>query len=125
MNKLNNVYKCDSCGNMVEMVHASGGQLVCCGDPMKHLNENTTDAAVEKHVPAINVTGNRVEIIVGSVEHPMTDDHYIEWIELITQNEVFRKQLQPGEKPQAVFQIDTDKFTARAYCNLHGLWKSE
>jgi len=124
MTKINQVYKCEVCGNMVEILHAGGGELVCCGQPMTLLEENTTDAATEKHVPVIEKSGDTVTVTVGSVEHPMMDDHYIEFIELIADGKVYRKNLNPGDKPQATFKVSAEKLEAREYCNLHGLWKA-
>lgn len=124
MTKQNQVYKCDVCGNIVEVLHAGAGELVCCGQPMTLLNENTTDAATEKHVPVIEKSGSSITVTVGSVEHPMEEKHYIEWIELLADGKVYRKFLKPGEKPQAVFEITADNVEAREYCNLHGLWKA-
>ncbi|MGE5626947.1 MAG: desulfoferrodoxin [Solirubrobacterales bacterium] len=123
MTKLNEIYKCEVCGNMVEVVHSSGGQLVCCGQPMKLITENTVDAAKEKHVPVIEKTADGVLVKVGAVEHPMLDNHYIEWIEVLTSNKVYRKYLNPGEKPEALFKLDEEIISAREYCSLHGLWK--
>lgn len=127
MTKLNEIYKCAVCGNIVEVVHAGAGELVCCGQPMKRMDEGTSDGAAEKHVPVIEKVEGGYKIKVGSVDHPMIDTHYIEWIELICDkcNKVQRKYLKPGEKPEAVFKSDSDKITAREYCNLHGLWKAE
>jgi len=124
MTKLNQVYKCELCGNMIEVVHASGGELVCCGQPMTLLEENITDAATEKHVPVIEKSGDTVTVTIGSVEHPMLDEHFIEFIELIADGQVYRKILKPGETPQATFKVSADKVEAREYCNLHGLWKA-
>jgi len=121
---LNQIYKCDVCGNIVEVVHAGGGELVCCGQPMKLLQENTTDAAQEKHVPVIEKSGNKVTVKVGSVAHPMVEEHYIEFIEVIADGKVYRKFLKPGEAPEATFEITANKLIAREYCNLHGLWKA-
>jgi superoxide reductase len=120
---LNEVYKCNICGNIVEMVHAGAGEMVCCGQPMAHLKENTVDAAKEKHVPVKEAAGDGVKVKVGSVPHPMEEKHYIEWIEVISGETVYRKHLKPGEAPEAVFPI-SGECTAREYCNLHGLWKS-
>ncbi|MDR1873559.1 MAG: desulfoferrodoxin [Synergistaceae bacterium] len=121
MEKLD-VYKCGICGNIVEVLHAGGGPLTCCGDPMKVLVENTSDGAREKHVPVFE--GNRVK--VGSVAHPMQPEHYIEWIELIGDGGVCRRFLAPGEAPEAAFDSCAGgKVYAREYCNLHGLWKGE
>ncbi len=117
------IYKCEICGNIVEMLHAGEGELVCCGAPMKLFQENTVDAAKEKHVPVIEKIEGGFRVKVGSVAHPMEDKHYIEWIEAITEDgKVYRQFLHPGEKPEAVFKIDASKITAREYCNLHGLW---
>ncbi len=118
------IYKCKICGNVVEVVHAGVGDLSCCGSPMEHLKENSVDAATEKHVPIIEKVDGGYKITVGSVAHPMAEDHYIEWIELIAGDQCFRQRLNPGDKPEAVFQTSADTVTARAYCNLHGVWKS-
>jgi len=126
MTKLNEIYKCNVCGNIVEMVHAGVGQLVCCGQPMELQAENTVDAAQEKHVPVLTREGDKVTINVGAVAHPMTAEHYIEWIELIVAGRVCRKFLAPGDEPQAEFEVAASEqdLQARAYCNLHCLWKS-
>lgn len=125
MTKLREVYKCEICGNIVEVIHEAGGTLVCCGKPMKQMAENTTDAATEKHVPVIEAVEGGVLVKVGSIEHPMQDNHYIEWIEVHTENKIYRKYLNPGEKPEAVFNVDISEVKmAREYCNLHGLWKA-
>ncbi len=118
-----NIYKCDHCGIIVEILHEGGGTLVCCNHPMRLLKENTTDAALEKHVPVVEIIPEGVKVAVGSVEHPMTQEHYIEWIEVIADEKVYRKQLKPGDKPEAVFNIQAENIIAREYCNLHGLWK--
>lgn len=125
MTEQKQVYRCAICGNIVEVMHPSGGTLSCCGQPMELLKENSKDAATEKHVPVIEKIEGGYKVTVGVVEHPMMPEHYIEWIELITDNEVMRKYLKPGEKPVAVFKTDAKKVTAREYCNLHGHWKSE
>lgn len=124
MTQLNQVYKCPICGNIVEVVHASGGQLVCCGQPMILQKENTVDASKEKHIPVVDKLGNEVLVKVGSVEHPMEEKHYIEWIELETNKCIYRKYLKPGEKPEASFKTSDNVMSARAYCNVHGLWKT-
>jgi superoxide reductase len=116
------IYKCDVCGNIIEMLHPGAGQLVCCGQPMKLFKENTVDAAKEKHVPVIEKTATGITVKVGSVAHPMEEKHYIEWIEVIADGKAYRKFLNPGEAPEATFEIKADKVTAREYCNLHGLW---
>jgi len=125
MTKRLQLYKCEICGNIVEIMHEGMPALVCCNQKMKLLEENTTDAAVEKHVPVINKIERGYKIIVGEVEHPMVEEHYIEWIELITENKVYTKYLKPGEKPEAVFRIEAENVKAREYCNLHGNWIKE
>jgi superoxide reductase len=118
------VYRCNVCGNIVEVVHAAGGQLVCCKQPMELLAENTTDAATEKHVPVVSRTADGFKVVVGDVAHPMEEKHYIEWIELIADGKVYRQYLNPGAAPEATFTISAGDVTAREYCNLHGLWKA-
>jgi superoxide reductase len=118
------VYKCDVCGNIVEILHAGKGQLVCCNEPMKQMKENTVDASLEKHVPVIEKVANGIKVKVGSVPHPMEEKHYIEFIELIVDGKVCRQYLAPGQAPEAFFVVTGDKVTAREYCNMHGLWKS-
>ena len=118
------IYKCDICGNIVEVIHGGAGELVCCGQPMVLLKENTVDAATEKHVPMIEKTPDGYLVRVGSVAHPMEEAHYIEWIELMADGQVYRQFLNPGDKPEAIFKIEATTVTAREYCNLHGLWKS-
>ena len=117
------VYKCDACGNIVEVIHGGGGELVCCGEAMKLLIENTVDAAKEKHVPVIEQVEGGVKVKVGDVAHPMEEKHYIEWIEIIDGDKADRQFLNPGEAPEAVFKTSSANVTAREYCNLHGLWK--
>jgi superoxide reductase len=117
------VYKCEVCENIVELLHGGKGNLVCCGKPMKLFTENTTDAAREKHVPVIEKLNGALKVKVGSVAHPMEEKHYIEWIEVIADGKDYREFLKPGEAPEATFNIDVDQVTAREYCNLHGLWK--
>ena len=120
------VYKCMLCGNIVEVLHSGKGELVCCGKPMRLFTENTEDAAREKHVPVLTKEGGKIVVKVGSAEHPMEEKHYIEWIEIIAGDKIYRKFLKPGEKPEAVFHglEDTGNISAREYCNLHGLWKA-
>ena len=125
MAKLLEVYKCELCGNIVEVVHAGTGDLVCCGEDMKLLTENTVDAAKEKHVPVIEVANDRVKVTIGSVAHPMEEKHYIEWIELIADGKVYRQSLKPGDAPTATFNVTAAKLTARELCNLHGLWSAQ
>jgi len=119
------VYKCEVCGNIVEVMHAGGGELVCCGQPMKQMKENTVDAAKEKHVPVIEKVTGGFKVKVGSVPHPMEQNHYIQWIEALAGDRVYRYFLKPGELPEAFFPISAEPLTAREYCNLHGLWKSQ
>ncbi len=117
------VYKCELCGNIVEVLDGGAGQLVCCGKPMSLLEEKTADAATEKHVPVIEQSDGKVVVKVGSVSHPMEEGHYIEWIELIADGKSYRQFLNPGDEPQAVFEVSADNISAREYCNKHGLWK--
>lgn len=119
------VYKCEVCGNIVEVLHEGAGELVCCNQPMKLFEENTVDAAQEKHVPVVEHTIGGIQVTVGSVAHPMEEKHYIEWIELIADGKAYRHFLKPGDEPQALFNIDAAEVTAREYCNLHGLWKGK
>ena len=123
MTERQQIYKCEVCGNIVEVLHAGAGKLVCCGQPMKLFVENTVDASKEKHVPVIEKTAAGVKVKVGSVAHPMEEKHYIEWIEIITDGKVYRQFLKPGDVPEATFDIAATNMSARAYCNLHGLWK--
>jgi len=106
-------------------VGEGAGELVCCGQPMKKLTENTVDASKEKHVPVIEKVPGGYKVTVGSVMHPMEEKHYIEWIELVAGDKVYRKYLKPGDVPEAVFETDATQVTARELCNIHGLWKSE
>lgn len=120
----NQVYKCEECGNIVEVVVAGGGELVCCGAPMILLDEKTADSSTEKHVPVIEKTAGGYKVTVGSTLHPMKDEHYIQWIELIGDGKVYRQYLKPGDQPVAEFAVEASEITAREHCNLHGLWKS-
>ena len=120
------VYKCDVCGNLIEVMHGGDGELVCCGQPMKLMKEGTTDAAKEKHVPVIEKTGNGYKVKVGAVAHPMEEKHWIQWIELVADGVAYTRFLKPGEAPEAEFCIAGAKnVAAREYCNLHGHWKAE
>ena len=119
------VYKCEVCGNIVEMLHAGKGELVCCKQPMKLFVENTVDAAKEKHVPVVEKTAEGIKVKVGSVAHPMEEKHYIEWIEIIADGKAYRQFLKPRDVPEAVFNIEAEQVTVREYCNLHGLWKGK
>lgn len=133
MAKKNAIYHCPICGNMVEVVEEGLGQLVCCGKPMIKMQENSIDASREKHVPVVQMDGNIVSVSIGSTTHPMTEDHWIKWIELSVGNTNYRQELSPTDKPEVKFVINdycstscvNMKLTARALCNLHGLWKNE
>ena len=126
MTKLNQVYTCEVCGNIVEILHAGAGKLVCCGAPMKLLKEQSKGEYAEKHAPVVeSIDGDhRVRIKIGSIPHPMEKKHYIEWIEILTPDRVLRKYLTPGEKPEKEFTIRAGTFKTRMYCNVHGLWTS-
>jgi superoxide reductase len=117
------IYKCNVCGNIVEVLHAGAGELVCCGQPMENLTAKTADATKEKHVPVIEKVEGGIKVKVGSVPHPMEAKHYIEWIEVIADGKAYRQFLNPGQPPEAVFNIKAASVTAREYCNVHGLWK--
>lgn len=126
VNKRLQVYKCNICGNIVEVLAVGGGELVCCGQPMELLQEKTEDEGKEKHVPVIEKTETGIKVKVGSVPHPMEENHYIEWIEIIADGGTYRKFLKAGNKPEAEFEISAEKIEAKAYCkycNIHGLWK--
>lgn len=124
MTSLDQVHQCSVCGNITEVLHPSGGTLSCCGQPMDLLEENSVDAAVEKHVPVIEKIEGGFKVTVGEVNHPMVEKHYIEWIELLAPDQVLRSYLKPGEAPEATFHTEASSVRARAYCNLHGLWRS-
>jgi superoxide reductase len=125
MTELRQVYRCNICGNIVEVVHTGVGQLVCCGQPMELLKEKTEDIGLEKHVPVIEKVGNKVKVKVGSVPHPMEEKHYIEWIQIVADGISCRKFLKPGQRPEAEFETTARKIEAREYCNIHGLWKAK
>lgn len=119
------VYKCDSCGNIVEMLHQGQGQMICCGKTMRLMKENTVDAAKEKHVPVVEKLKEEILVKVGSVAHPMEKEHYIEWIEVVKDGKTLSRQyLNPGDAPEAKFVYDSKGIVVREYCNLHGLWKA-
>ena len=124
MTKKNEIYKCALCGNIVEVLHTGAGELVCCGQPMDLMAETPVDAAQEKHVPVVEQVDDGYKITVGSVPHPMEEKHWIEWIELVADGKVYRQVLNPGDAPEALFCVEAAEVTARAYCNLHGHWKS-
>ena len=119
------VFKCEVCGHIVEVIHEGKGELVCCGTPMKLMTENTVDASKEKHVPVIEKTSDGFKVKVGSAAHPMEEKHFIEWIELLADGRAYRRFLNPGDAPEAVFCITADTVGAREYCNLHGLWRAD
>jgi len=120
------IYKCEICGNIIEVLHSGAGQLVCCGQPMKRQEEKTREEGLtEKHVPVIEKTDRGFKVKIGSAAHPMAEDHYIEWIELISDGGYCRKFLKPGDAPEAEFETKAEKAEARGYCNIHNLWKSE
>lgn len=120
------VYKCEKCGNIVEVLHGGAGELVCCGAPMNLIEAGTVDAAKEKHVPVLEKTANGYKVKVGSVAHPMEEKHYIEWIELIVDGKAYREFLKPGQSPEAEFCVGSPgTVTVREYCNIHGMWKAQ
>jgi superoxide reductase len=118
------VYKCQVCENITEVIHNGVGQLVCCGKPMVLCEENTVDASKEKHVPVVEKIAGGFKVKIGSIPHPMEEKHYIEWIEIVADGKAYRQFLKAGDAPEAVFTINASEITAREYCNLHGLWKN-
>jgi len=118
------IYKCNVCGNIVEVLHGGVGELVCCGQPMELLKEKTEEVGLEKHVPVIEKADTVIKVKIGSVPHPMEEKHYIEWVDIIADGGVFRKFLKPGDNPEVEFEIKAEMIEAREYCNIHGLWKS-
>lgn len=123
MTERHQIYKCSICGNIVDVLHSAAGELVCCGEPMERMQENSVDAAKEKHVPVIEKSQGGMKVKVGSVAHPMEEKHYIEWIELFADGRAYRQFLAPGGVAEAVFAVRVDSVSAREYCNIHGLWK--
>ena len=123
MSTRDDIYICEICGQMAEVTKGAKPPMKCCNQNMNKLDENTTDAAVEKHIPVVEKIDGGFKVFVGEVEHPMTDEHWIEWIELIAGDKVYKQFFNPGQKPEAGFKTDATDVTARAYCNLHGLWK--
>jgi len=124
MTQVRQIWKCNVCGNIIEILHKGADSLVCCEQPMVLQEENTVDASKEKHVPIIEKNEGGVMIKVGSEPHPMEPEHYIEWIEISIEKGESKKFLKPGENPEALFSVRAENIKARAYCNLHGLWKS-
>lgn len=118
------IYKCGLCGNIVDLLHDGGGKLVCCGKPMELLKEKGQDEGMEKHVPVIEKTDKGLKVKIGSIAHPMEAEHFIQWIEIIADGRSYRKFLNPGDAPEAEFEIRAENIAAREYCNVHGLWKS-
>jgi superoxide reductase len=125
MAERNQVYKCETDGLVVEVVHGPKGEATCCGSPMMLLKENSSDGAKEKHVPVIEKVAGGFKISVGSVSHPMEEKHYIEWIELLADGVSYKTFLSPGMTPAAQFMVTASRVIARAYCNLHELWRAE
>ncbi|MBF0259299.1 MAG: desulfoferrodoxin [Desulfamplus sp.] len=124
MAKRNQVYKCDICGNVVEVLHGGDANLLCCGEEMKLFEEKTADQGKEKHVPVIEEMEDSIHVKVGSIPHPMEEEHFIEWIEIIDQDKSYRHYLNPGELPETVFKYRKNGVIAREYCSVHGLWTS-
>ena len=122
--KTKEFYKCNICGNVVEVLTVGGGELVCCGEPMELMLEKSEDEGLEKHVPVIEKTEKGLLVKVGSTTHPMEEEHYIEWIEIYADGKSYKKFLKPGDAPELEFELDPEGVQARAYCNIHGLWKS-
>ena len=125
MAEKNQIFKCEVCGHVIEVLHEGEGELVCCGEPMILKDENTKDGSTEKHVPVVEIEGNEVIVKVGDISHPMEEKHHIEWIEVITKERVYREDLRPGKEPEARFVIEDGQSVVkiREYCNVHGLWK--
>lgn len=124
MTEVSEIYKCNVCGNIVEVLHSGEGELVCCGETMQKMQAQTEDYKNEKHVPMIEKQDGGYMVIVGSTLHPMTEEHYIEWIELTADGQVYKQFLKPGDEPKAFFKVEASEVSAREYCNIHGLWKS-
>jgi superoxide reductase len=124
MTQRGQIYKCEICGNIIEVLHEGKASLVCCGEPMVLLEEKNRDEGLEKHVPVIEKTAKGILVKVGSVPHPMEEKHYIEWIEIIADGSHCRKFLKPQDKPEAEFEVKAENIIAREHCNIHGLWKS-
>ena len=119
------VYKCSLCSNMVEVVHSGDGEMACCGQAMEKLIAKTDDQGKEKHVPVIEKADGQVTVKVGSIAHPMEQEHYIEWIEIISDGKAYRQFLNPGDTPEAVFNITGDAIIAKESCTIHGIWKGQ
>ncbi len=127
MTEIKEIYRCNVCGNIVEMVHGGVGELICCGQPMELLIERQTDVGPEKHIPIIEKTEKGIKVKVGEVPHPMEENHYIEWVELIIDGKAYREFLEPGDDPEVEFNLtipEDSTLKVREYCNIHGLWHS-
>ena len=124
MAQLREVYKCEKCGHIIEVLHDANGTLTCCDEEMILMLENVKEAATEKHIPVVSKLEDGIYIKVGSVLHPSFPDHFIEWIEVHTPSKIYRKCLKPGDNPEAIFKIDEEIILVREYCNIHGLWKA-
>lgn len=127
MTELNQIYRCNVCGNMVEVINTGAGELVCCGQPMELLVERQTDVGPEKHIPIVEKTDQGIKVKVGEVPHPMEENHYIQWIEVLSGGKIYRQFLKPGDEPEAEFELESNEIAdlrAREYCNVHGLWHS-
>lgn len=118
-------FLCEVCGNLVGLINEGGGELVCCGEPMKELKPKSTEEGTEKHLPVVTKDGNKIKVNVGSIPHPMTAEHHIDWISLVYNNKMEIAKLDPTASPEATFDIDGDfeYIEVYAYCNIHGLWK--
>ncbi|MFA4930381.1 MAG: desulfoferrodoxin [Patescibacteria group bacterium] len=125
MAKIRGVYKCNVCGNVVEVLHSGGGTLVCCGEDMHLFTAKNMDEGVEKHLPVVEKDDQFIHVRVGEVLHPMEDTHYIEWIEIMADGQSYQQFLNPGDKPEATFCLSAPTYLIRAYCNVHGLWEKE
>ena len=123
MTEQKQIYKCNICGNIVEILHTGVGQLACCNQPMELQQAKVEDEGQEKHLPVVEKTETGISVKVGEISHPMEDEHYIEWIDVIVDDKVYRKFLSPADPPEAEFEIQNENVEARAYCNVHGLWK--
>lgn len=119
------IYECDVCGNIVEVVRGGNGAIFCCGQSMQKLEAKTADEGKEKHVPMIERINGTIKVKVGSVAHPMQEKHYIEWIELLADGKAYRKFLSPDDEPEAIFELQAQQITAREHCNIHGLWEGK
>ncbi len=118
------IYKCEVCGNIVEVLHEGQGELVCCGQPMKLFEAKSTEEGKEKHLPVVEKLNNGIKVKVGSTPHPMEEQHYIEWVEVISNRKAYRQFLKPTDAPEVTFEVSADDLTVREYCNIHGLWKT-